>query len=58
MTSLLSVNGKTAYGICEYVCDKEEDIETLPKAPMGSTAFVIETGDVYMINSSKEWVKI
>lgn len=58
MISLLSVSGKTVYGICEYVCDKEEDVETLPEAPMGSTALVIETGNVYMINSEKEWVKI
>ena len=58
MIALLSENGKPAYGICEYVCDSADDVESLPKAPMGSTAFVIATGDVYMINSSKEWVKI
>lgn len=45
----------------EFVADKESDIETLSKeynlntcAP-GSTCIVIETSNVYMMNSEGKW---
>lgn len=59
MVNILSANGKVTYGVYEFICDKEEDIESLPNGvAVGSTAFVITTTNVYMINSEKEWVKI
>ena len=59
MIGILSLNGKPAQGVFEYVCDAADDVEKLPTdCAMGSTAFAIESGDVYMINSQKEWVKI
>ena len=59
MVNPLSINGKPVNNLYEYVCDTEDDIYNLPKgcAP-GSTAFIIETAEVYMINSNREWVKI
>ena len=44
-----------------YIADKEADMTTIKKiynlrtcAP-GSTCFVIETGNVYMMDSTGEW---
>ena len=51
-----SNSGHTAYGVKEYICDTNTDIDLLPldDAP-GSSALVIETGDIYILNSSHEW---
>lgn len=59
MISILSTNGKKGYNLYEYICDFTTDIANLPiDCSTGSTAFVIETSEVYMINSKKKWVKI
>lgn len=59
MIGIMKNGGHTTYGLKEYVVDSTEDINSLPlDGVMGSTAFVIETGDVYMLNGKKEWVKI
>ena len=43
----------------DFICDDVNDLDTLPKnCPQGSTAFVIETSQRYMLNGSKEWKKI
>lgn len=47
-----------SYGVKELVCDTAEDIKNLPVCAMGSICLVIATGEVYMINSEKEWVKL
>lgn len=47
-----------AYGIKEFVCDTEKDLELLPNCEMGSTAIVIETASVYIKNGKNEWVKL
>ena len=39
----------------EYVCDTDADIENLPKSYPGSTAMVVESGKIYMVNASGEW---
>ena len=52
----VSRDGKTKYRLL----DKEEDLDEVPItgcAP-GSVCFIIETSDVYMLNSNKEWKKI
>lgn len=57
--NLLSTNGQTQYGVDEYVIDTPADLKTLPpRSAMGSTAICISTGDVYIKNSSGEWVAI
>ena len=35
-----------------------EDIKNLPHCDMGSTALVISTGEVYMVDSKGEWHKL
>ena len=59
MINTTSTSGHTAYGLKGFVMDKKSDLQNLPvNVPMGSTAFCIEDGSVYMINSSGEWVEI
>lgn len=58
MHTLISHDGNPAYGLKEYVVDVPEDIKNLPEALMGSTALVISTGEVYMINSEGKWIKL
>lgn len=59
MFTLLSQNGKVQQGNKEYVCDTEEDLKKLPQTcNLGDLAFIIKTGDVFMINSEGEWVKV
>ena len=59
MISPMSINGKPAYGVAEYVCDYTSDIEKLPtNCSAGSTAYIIEDGSYYIMNSLKEWVKM
>lgn len=59
MINPLSVNGQPVYGLHEYICDFEDDIENLPTGcAVGSTAYIIETGDIYIINGFKKWVKM
>ena len=43
----------------EYICDTEDDIEDLPKRDKiawGSTAKVISSSNIYILNSQNEWV--
>ena len=55
MISQLGQSGHTTYGLQEFVCDIPEDLDDLPiDAKMGSTAFVISTSSLYMINSQGE----
>lgn len=52
----LSEQGEVKYGVHELVLDTSSDVASLPKdCRPGSTAIVIETGDVYMMNSKGEW---
>ena len=47
------------YGSTQYVVDTEHDKTQLPKnCEMGDMVLVIETGYVYVKNSSGEWVKL
>lgn len=59
MFNLISSNGETQYDVKEYVCDNPDDIKTIPNnCAMGSQIIVISTGDVYMLNGLREWVKV
>ena len=58
MYKLIAHDGGSVYGINEYVCDTPEDISNLPPCDMGSMCLVISTGDLYIMNSKKAWVKI
>lgn len=59
MIKLTSSNGDVSYDQDTWVVDTVADLKTIPlRGGMGSTAFVIETSDVYMKNSKGQWVKI
>jgi hypothetical protein len=59
MINIISQNGKTSYDVKEFVIDTPQDLTSLPtNAAMGSSAIVISTGAVYMLNSSGEWIEI
>lgn len=59
MIGITKINGKVVYDLKEFVLDTAADVDNLPRnVAMGSSAFVIETGDVYMMNGNGEWVKI
>jgi hypothetical protein len=59
MFSILSNRGKVAYGQKEFVVDLASEISSLPtKCTPGSTAFVIETSQYYMLNNQRQWVKV
>lgn len=59
MIGLMKDNGRPVYGLKEFVADTEADVALLPRnCAMGSTCFVIKTGEAYMLNSEKVWVKI
>ena len=40
----------------EYICDTEDDVATLPTCCSSSSALVVSTGNVYVVNASGEWV--
>lgn len=57
MVNLYKQDGETLYGIKEYILDSPEDVGKLPKdIKAGSTALVITSGDIYILNGRKEWV--
>lgn len=39
----------------ELICDTDADVENLPKCCAGSTAIVVESGKIFMVNASGEW---
>ena len=52
--------GVTSYGVMEFVVNTEDDVATVPtNCESGSTIFVIETGNVYMLSvNTKIWTPI
>lgn len=56
----LTTDGMRTPTVEELVCDTAADIANLPdhtEVAMGSICYVIETGDMYMLNSQDVWVK-
>ena len=46
-----------AYGVVIFTVDEEADIQNLPRYHTpGSTAYVIASGNTYMLNNAKKWV--
>lgn len=41
----------------EYIMDTDGDLANLPKCCTGSSAVVVGSGEVYMVNASENWVK-
>lgn len=59
MYSISANRNKIAYDIKRFIVDFTSDIVDLPTdcAP-GSTAFVIENSQRYMLNNNKNWVRV
>jgi hypothetical protein len=60
MISIGANRNKKAYGIKHYNLDTEAELSQINvnREVMGTTAFIIETSQRYMLNGSKEWKKI
>lgn len=59
MVSIIKQNNETQYALTEYIADTESDVANLPITCLpGSTCIVIETSEVYMMNSQKQWKKL
>lgn len=39
----------------DFIVDTEADVAALPKCCTGSSALVVESGAVYVVNASGEW---
>ena len=57
----IRANGnRLAHGVKKFTVDTFAEIASIKLASvaMGSTAFVISTSETYMLNGSKQWVKV
>lgn len=55
MYKKFSQGGKLSYNICKYVVDEENDLTTIPGPEMGDSAYVIHTGDSWILDSEGYW---
>ena len=56
MINLYKQDGETLYGIKEFLLDSVEDLTQLPKnIRCGSSALIIPTGELYILDGKKEW---
>ena len=57
MINILSQAGRVDYNTKEFVLDTTADLEKLNEVTCdaGSTAFIIETSEIYMKNGQGEW---
>lgn len=58
MIKKISQGNRIVYTVSKWLCDDIEDISHIPKSAMGSTIFVIHTGDTYMADGQGVWHSI
>lgn len=59
MITITANDKKISYGIKKYLLDTDAEIKSLTtKDAPGSLAFVSSTSNKYILNNSKQWVKI
>lgn len=59
--NITSNSGKQHQALTHLICDTPDDLPNLPVDNTvwpGSTAYIISTYETYMLNGSREWVKI
>lgn len=58
MPVINSSSGKTAYGVRDFYLDKVEEFEQIKNRSCrpGSCAYIIETGDVYVLSNAGQWI--
>lgn len=56
---LVTQGSRSDYNYKEYFLDAASELSQIPvnMCSTGSIAYIIANGDVYMLNSKKEWVK-
>ena len=57
MISMVSQNGSTQYGVCDFVVDNVKDLDELANKnlKMGSTAFCIGNNSKYILSGENKW---
>lgn len=57
MVNVVAQNGKYVYNLKRFICDTENDLKTIITyyCAAGSNAFVVETGNTYVLNGDHEW---
>jgi hypothetical protein len=60
MYSMVKRDDDIVYNVNEYICDSVADLDSLPRCAPGSSAVVLEPGNVaiYMKNTEGKWVKL
>lgn len=60
MYSMIKRDDDIVYNVNEYICDSVADLDSLPRCAPGSSAVVLEPGNVaiYMKNTEGKWVKL
>jgi hypothetical protein len=60
MYSMVKRDDDVTYNVNEYICDSVADLDSLPRCAPGSSAVVLEPGNVaiYMKNTEGKWVKL
>ena len=57
--TLYKQDGEVLYGVKEFLLDSKEDLEKLTTdIRSGSSALIISTGEIFMLNGEKQWVPI
>lgn len=41
----------------DFICDTEDDVANLPQCTTGSSAIVITSGTMYIVNTNGAWQK-
>lgn len=59
MSYIVQQGGRIDYNYKEVYIDKESELNTLSVGNMcpGSIVYVIENGNIYMLNQEKNWIK-
>lgn len=58
MIKVYSNGGKVDYDIQKWLVDTEEEVSKVPLCTMGSTIYVIRTGDTWMMDSEGNWYEM
>lgn len=59
MINLYKQDGEYLYGIKDFILDSKDDLLNLPlNIRIGSSALIIPTGETYMLNGERKWVRL
>lgn len=47
-----------SYDVTKWIVDEESEVATIPTNIMGSTVYVIHTGETWMMDSSNNWYPV